>query len=255
MARYRSLFVLLSLSTMIAACSPKGLDDGSATDSTSSTSSTSTTTGETGMETGTETGTETADTTETETETGDPGECADQCENPEPVAEGLVRCADGSVNRIGPGTFDPTIGGEACLGDEDTIHCTSDADCIDAPHGACRRYTAYEASEEFLVCGCRYSCASDEDCLPGQACIPPDVVPGTRAYPYCAYVDCQTGDDCECGECGLSGGVEGCDGSARVACRTATDACRSHLECWSMMVNSCQPSALGWFCEDSGCTP
>lgn len=238
MARFDRLRV--SLLTAIAACGPKPSDDGGSSD----------TEGETSMP-------DMSDSTETdstETETGDDTDGCGTCESPEVIADGLVMCADGSINRVAPGTYDPTIGGQACLGDEQMMLCSSDADCMAGSHGACRRYSIEVETETYSVCGCLYACASDEDCGPGQACVPPGVVEGTPTYPSCVQASCTSNEGCMCGECGLSPGVGGCEGPT-FGCRLADDTCRTSVDCdpLEFSIPVCKESPTGWSCEEGDC--
>ena len=252
MARFDRLRV--SLLTAITACGPAKLDDDPESESESSTPAD---TGETPSETATDEDGPGETETETETETGDDTDgCTNLCTDPEVVADGLWRCEDGAINRVAPGGYDASLIELAteCVGDEDTLLCTTDADCNAGPFGACRSGTEDEGSRTYAVCRCVYACASDDDCSPGEACIPPGLIDGTPPWPSCQPADCKTATDCgPCGECGLGGVFDGCSANIRQTCRTPDDQCRTPEDCGDFA--GCRPSPDFWYCEEIGCTP
>jgi hypothetical protein len=231
----------VSLLTAIAACGKASSDAETETGSSSTTGDETTTV--TSDATDSTDATDSSDSTET-------GGCEDLCGASEPAADGYVRCADGSINRVGPGTYEPIVAGN-CAGTEDILNCTTDADCNAAPYGACVSGFFFEATEEYTRCSCSYGCASDEECDPGYVCVPPGLVGGTPAWPSCQPATCLTDEDCgPCGECGLGGYHDNCSPVVRQNCRSAEDGCRTDQDCdlW------CDPNSP-WSCNEFGCQP
>jgi hypothetical protein len=222
----------LSLLASLTGCaveSEAGDSDGQTTTTMGSGSSGGSETGIGATETGTsETGTETG----TETETGDEV-CGSDCVDPVEIADGIVRCADGRINRISGGTFDPTIDAPGCAGTEQLIYCSSDAECS-GPNAKCISDMVYvdDTPNPSTVCTCVNSCASDSDCNPGAVCMPPNVLPGSRDWPSCIWASCTAGSDCaECGECGLGAHENGCSWNQTASCRTPDDLCSINGTC------------------------
>lgn len=210
----------------------------------------------------TETGAESSTSSETdssETDSSETDGCVDLCESPQTVADGIVRCADGSLNRVAPGNFEPTFKGVACVGDEELRSCTTDVDCNGAPHGACIHTLVYDFGSYISACECEYACASDDDCAPDEACVPPDVLDEAPAGPSCQRAWCRSNADCgPCGECALNGKIQLCVvPSAQLACRSMDDTCRSSAECLDLTPDTyCVtngPSWSGWFCGTGYC--
>jgi hypothetical protein len=202
-----------------------------------------------------ETETETS-SEESETETSNEEEvCEFGCEGAVEVAEGIVECPDGRTNRIGGGTFDPTITAPSCVGDEDILECTSDAQCNSGMNGRCIQEMTYVEGDSGdgdgdpgTICRCAYSCSSDDDCEQGSVCLPPEVL-HPQAWPVCRPALCETGSDCgECGECGMTALGGYCPGSEAeyiAHCRTEGDTCISGCE-----LGACIPQPnRGWHCE------
>jgi hypothetical protein len=184
--------------------------------------------------------------------TGDGDVCEMGCEDPTVLAEGIVRCSDGRINRVGGGTFNPSIHESSCQGIEDSLYCTSDADCNSGANGKCIHG---EASFDSVVtwCDCAYSCASDDECSQGSVCLPTSVT-GQPDWPFCLGASgCKTNSDCgECGECGIGAFDEGdCGFSYTLQCRTPADQCTSDAQCPG---GSCVPHATGvWICQYGSC--
>ncbi|PRQ06723.1 ferritin-like domain-containing protein [Enhygromyxa salina] len=190
--------------------------------------------------------------TDTDTSTGEDGPvCEDVCEGVE-IAEGVVECADGRINRVGGGTFDPAIDAPGCLGTEEVLDCTSDAECP-GEYSKCISATSFLEGDEFTYCGCVSACATDSDCDEDSACVPPGVLEGLPNWPTCIAGGCTINSDCgECGECGLGAFDDGCGWNQTAECRTTSDACNTH--------DDCDPGAgcfphydETWTCEYSGC--
>jgi len=145
---------------------------------------------------------------------------------------GFERCADGAINRVEAGTFDPTIDLARCAGDEDSRTCAADGECADGAHGACVTGEAGGSygEEVYSYCACLYSCASDADCATGEACVPPEV--SGAAYATCVAATCADAGDCAATEeCGYSAYFNGCGAILALDCRTEEDACHSDNEC------------------------
>ena len=196
-----------------------------------------------------------------EGETGEPVEaCEAGCEGAVLIAEGLVRCGDGTINRMYAATYDPTIEAEACVGDEDIFNCTSDADCFWAPTGRCIRYGPEEigGGETLTWCDCAFSCATDEDCIEDtQVCVPPAVIEGLE-WPTCQPATCTQNEDCgECGECAMGSRYNGCVQVYAFGCRTELDECRTSDECSEEKGEGCFPSTYSdsFACLDPSCVP
>ena len=100
-----------------------------------------------------------------ETKTTEGPTCDDPCADPVEIGDGVVRCADGSLNRVSAGEFEPLITGDPCMGTEDTINCMSDADCGDGFHGTCLSRSFFDPimGIDATLCSCVYSCANDSD--------------------------------------------------------------------------------------------
>jgi hypothetical protein len=167
-----------------------------------------------------------------------------------PIADGLVRCPDGVVNRVAPGTFDPSVpSANSCKGDEPKLQCVTDSECNAKPYGACVHGLAQEVGEQCIPkCSCVYACASDADCEPDEACIPPEVHDYLNPWPQCQPASCRDADDCEEGECGVGYEVLGYCGedAAPLGCRTADDECRTSEDCEAGY--ECQPGPDRWAC-------
>jgi hypothetical protein len=212
--------------------------------------------GESESESESETDTEETDTEETETET-ETGDACDACEGAREIAEGIVECADGRINRVASGTFDPTISADPCTGNEDVIECSTDADCNSGPYGKCI-HSLESGFPPKTVCGCAYSCSTDDDCAEGSVCVPSGVLWGIFSdpphWPQCVPADCENNSDCsECGECGMGRTLTlgDCYELYAIQCRTADDICSSSEECKGGL---CYPDSDGtWVCDQIRC--
>ena len=74
-------------------------------------------------------------------------------------------------------------------------------------------------------------CRSDGDCDTGEVCIGDNLGGMGGATAYCIPASCETGADCDSGECGLSVYDDGCGTQATVTCRTPGDSCRGDADC------------------------
>lgn len=176
----------------------------------------------------------------TDAGTDEGSSCPLTCEDPEAVADGYVSCADGAINREVEGVLDPELGLEACHGDEDTLACSSDADC---GGGKCQHIQT--------VCLCVYPCAADSDCGPGQVCVSGGLLDYPHDHAFCAPATCTSNADCgECGECGLGSFNDECEPTLQLGCRTEADNCRTDADC-STPGFACLIDAAGsWTCQE-----
>lgn len=164
---------------------------------------------------------------------------------------GFARCPDGTVHRLEPAPCDAAIVGPSCLGNEDTLGCTTDSDCTAGPHGRC-------IHEEFYgnlgtpACMCQYACKGDNECDPGQACVCKDVTP-MHAHSMCTNAACIDNTGCASGECGLSHFFDGCGWVNNLACRAEGDACRLDGECGNTAECQSLPGEMSWSCHEVGC--
>ena len=201
-------------------------------------------------------------TTTTTPGTTEPGPSLLGCDAPTQILDdagsptGLVRCADGSVNRTDALPTDSTFLGTHCEGTEDWGNCTTDADCTDGPNGVCAQ--GISEPDGMPYCGCTYTCSTDADCSADQACIPVQHLRDGTNGPRCITTDCFTGADCDSEECGVAEyhtlGVVG----EQVSCRTADDTCRTHEDCYGDTPDyvGCIPGwgddPTAWTCESTG---
>ena len=98
-------------------------------------------------------------------------------------------------------------------------------------------------------------CAADADCDPGEVCVGDEVAGLGGADSYCIPADCETGADCDSGECGLSVYDDGCDVQATLVCRTDADDCRSGADCPTDVPQCVVPwwSEEVWVCAGIDC--
>jgi hypothetical protein len=161
---------------------------------------------------------------------------------------GIELCEDGSTHRASDQACSAPTNIPACAGTEDEMQCSSDSECTQAANRRCASHL--NMSDGSTLCGCVYICTSDSDCGEGFACLCAGDLPaehnttvgdypGVHAryslpsapYPHCVRADCNTDADCPSGECGIAVHDDGCGPSATLACRLASDACRSHEDC------------------------
>lgn len=177
-------------------------------------------------------------------DTGDTGDTDDTgfgtvaCADPQSLLlpngdpTGYELCADGSINRVSSADFDINEGWEACRGDEADLNCTTDADCDDGEYGRCASLVSeWDTGSDPEYCGCIYPCGNDDDCDVGQVCNPPNLGEGSETYPRCIGAECQTGDDCQSGECALTTYNNGCGWHNQHTCRSERDHCRDDEDC------------------------
>lgn len=95
---------------------------------------------------------------------------------------------------------------------------------VECPDGAILRVDSHVWTESG-------ACARDADCGAGEVCIGTDIGAVVGGVTQCIEADCETGADCDTGECGLSVHDDGCDTTIRLVCRTDDDECRSDVDC------------------------
>ncbi len=169
---------------------------------------------------------------------GSPCQGAQPVVGPDGSNTGYVKCADGSIDRESLGQcafdWDPP----SCLGNEDFLDCTSDADC--APGGQCGHTKAIKGG---TWCQCFYGCEVDEDCGDsGLACACGGMLPNLPGS-MCVQPSCITNADCPSGECGLGTYDDGCGRQTFLACRSELDQCRTDLDCGGAA--ECSPRFAG----------
>jgi hypothetical protein len=112
--------------------------------------------------------------------------------------------------------------------------CARDADCADDERCA---YSAYG------FCSCvRAPCTSHDACRAGEVCVCSSGAPAAEGTFYsqthrrlavthvCVTGECETGADCDSGECGVSRSYP-CLGVLGAFCRTAQDTCHGQADC------------------------
>jgi len=157
------------------------------------------------------------------------------CDGALPVLEvdgsesGFYQCPDGTKHRVEAVACSPVVTAPACLGTEDVLDCTVDADCDASPNGFCSSYGG--GFDPTTYCGCVYPCATDADCMDGNVCVCNGVVESDRQVAACAPAECATGDDCASGECAISSFFNGCFYEVQLSCRDESDICRTDADC------------------------
>jgi hypothetical protein len=173
-------------------------------------------------------------------------------------ATGFEECDDGSFHRVSATALVPVVA-DTCAGTEDTLNCTTAADCTDKPNAMCRTYTdSWDTGiDPATSCSCTYVCATDADCGEGQACVTPGMVRGQSSWNTCVPALCVTDADCGgCGECGVSTWDDGCGASIQLACRTKEDTCRAEDECSDGLgcgLNTYDEAVTAWSCGEWNC--
>ncbi len=166
---------------------------------------------------------------------GGVGGASSLCLSPTPILQpdgkesGFVRCADGAIDRVAPGTCGVTLK-DTCLGTEMTLECVTGMDCTAKEHGSCVAYSGGAPGPEVTGCGCQYQCATDADCDPGSICACAGV--GDPEQAFCISAPgCALPGDCASGECGYSEYDNGCWTEKALHCRSSADTCRGDAEC------------------------
>lgn len=189
----------------------------------------------------------------TTTGSGGGGGAGPRCETPTPFdsVSGLVRCADGAIDRASAGSCTPGVVGPACEGTEMQLICTSDADCTAHPYGRCTS-SFQGGGGGTTFCACEYSCVTDADCDPGSACAcagAGEWIQGSR----CITALCVTNADCPSGECGVSSFDNGCEVERYFVCRTSEDTCHADSDC-TAPGQTCVRYGDVWACRQFDCT-
>jgi hypothetical protein len=113
---------------------------------------------------------------------------------------------------------------------DETLPCTTDADCKAFRYGACKQFPRGESAPESF---CTSHCTIDDDCDADQICWCPDSYRGS-----CQASQCRTDFDCEAGywcrrlEASLVG-------RPMFACDTSLDECRSDANCQDLGRGTC----------------
>lgn len=186
-----------------------------------------------------------------------PTECAGATAIPasDGSPSGFARCPDGTVHRVEKAACNPSTGVVPCAGTESVTLCKQDAECGEGAHGRCGSVIVSTFGGPDTQCQCVYPCVDDSECGPGKACVCAGVVPSDNSFSFCAGAACGSGADCASGECGVSSYANGCNIDVELACRAASDACRTDADCASMPGTSCVldgPDAT-WACLGSSC--
>lgn len=181
------------------------------------------------------------------------------CEDPQPVLDasgaetGFVRCADGALNRVEGRTWpDGRDLVPACEGTEETLNCETDADCTERPGGVCA-HRVWGGEPENDWCSCVYTCTTDADCDEGRICLGDGVVGKSEDWPQCVSAQCETGDDCASGECGIGSYDDGCGRSVKLGCRDSEDTCRADAECEDIQGECSFSQDDGFTCRTQNC--
>ena len=173
--------------------------------------------------TDTNTNSDTDTTTVGATETGDSNPDCQPILQDDGTPSGYEQCmTDDAVHRVESVTCsDPTPpSNPACTAGYGT--CSTDADCDDAPYGACGYVADITAA-----CHCEYGCMTDADCDPGMVCMCAPLDDGTR----CIEADCHSDDDCDPGyHCALSP-VSTLEQWPTQHCHSAADECLGDGDC------------------------
>ncbi len=165
---------------------------------------------------------------------------------------GFARCPDGTIHRVAVTSCNSKINSPACLGNEDSLSCTTDADCTAKPHGKCvHSEGGFDIPGTY--CGCEYACENDSECDSG-VCVCDGVVDAGKGHSFCAQsAACITGADCGSGECGITSFFDGCMYNVELACRSANDICRLDADCTGGGKCATVYGSGQWSCEFEGC--
>ncbi len=121
--------------------------------------------------------------------------------------------------------------------------CTSDADCIEMPHGYC-------GSGQGNAPGayCSYGCVEDAECGDGSICVCGE--PVGRCTPSSCVSDADCGADFRCQSFDSS---HGC-GAIQFACQTPSDTCASDADCLASAAGQyCDATSGSFACVPGGC--
>lgn len=193
---------------------------------------------------------------------GTGGTATKSCDNATPILQptgepsGFVKCADGSIDRVEQVTC-VLQNKDTCMGTEETLGCTTAADCVAKPNGVCLTQQLPGGTGSVSACGCVYPCQTDADCGTGKACVCAGVSPVyfAKDNAFCSDVGaCGKGADCASGECGYTEYTDGCSLTLSVVCRDSADECRTSAGCIGGQQCSKTTANGAWTCMDQTCT-
>jgi hypothetical protein len=170
--------------------------------------------------------------------TGVAGGTGDPCENPMPVGSGYEQCDGGPIHRPSIEECASSLPRAEKIAPPDGGNCTTDADCVDMPHGYC--------SPGIQLPGmyCAYGCVKDAECPAGNICLCGDPVG------RCVPAACTSDQDCGAGlRCQSYDGSHGC-GILSFACQTPDDTCSTDADCAG---GYCDGSMGTFTCVMGGC--
>ncbi len=189
---------------------------------------------------------------------GTGGAASKSCDDATPILQptgepsGFVKCADGSIDRVEQVTC-VLQNKDTCLGTEETLGCTTAADCVAKPNGVCLTQQLPGGTGSVSACGCVYPCQTDADCGAGKACVCAGV--SSKSNAFCSDVGaCAKGADCASGECGYTEYSDGCNTTLSVVCRDSADECRTSAGCIGGQQCSKTTANGAWTCMDQTCT-
>jgi hypothetical protein len=142
------------------------------------------------------------------------------------VPSGFVQCDGGFVHRVeAVECVMPQAADEpGCADSLPERECSTAADCVMQPYGSCQYYSLENNS-----CGCKYGCASDVECGPGEACVCAGVF---SSQTQCIPAECLTDAGCGDGLCGVSKWIDDCvEAHYSLACAGTFDECHSDADC------------------------
>jgi len=167
------------------------------------------------------------------------------------VPTGFVRCAEGFTLRAEAVTCEqPEPVGDACTLEGQS--CVTDADCTDGAFGRCVQGIDPFLGEEY--CGCRYGCATDDDCGEGSVCACGGDGADYPSVSRCIAATCDGPDACETEACAVGTADDGCGISYRMSCLSNEDTCQSDDDCGGGLQDCWPDTQTGvWGCEDFCC--
>jgi len=176
------------------------------------------------------------------------------------AALGLTACA-GGINKpdgdadptdVGPGTTDTSDTGEPPASPCPDAESLLDRDGNASGYVRCGDGAINRTDAHVWASG---ACETDADCGTGMVCIGDDIASVGHTDSFCIEADCETGDDCDSGECGMSSYDDGCGPMVRLTCRTDEDDCRSDDDCTDSANQCVTPywSEEVWVCAGYDC--
>jgi len=157
---------------------------------------------------------------------------------------GLEACA-GRVHRIEAVECAPNRDYPACTDNLPSSYtCLYDSDCTDQSGGYC-----YGSG---YSCDCIYTCTTDDDCGPGQACVcdstNTNYIGLFTILNRCVPAGCRTDADCGGTTCGLS--IDVCKDVRNLACHGPDDTCSSDLDCGPESTCTFHEEVGAWTCDE-----